>query len=124
MSQQSIRKSIRTLEVPAESLPVIDEADVVVVGGGSSGFIAATSAARTGAKTILIERFGYLGGCTTTTYNTSLGVFFDSEGNRIIRGLPWEFLERMERDGIVSPADHVGRRRILIGEEGALAEGD
>ncbi len=95
MSQQSVR----TIEVPAESLPVIDEAEVVVVGGGSSGFIAATAAARTGAKTLLVERFGYLGGCTTAPYNTGLGVFYDSDGNQIIRGIPWEFLERMEQDG-------------------------
>lgn len=89
----------RTIRVPAESLPILDEADVVVVGGGSSGFIAATAAARAGARTILVERFGYLGGCTTAPYNTSIGVFFDSDGHQIIRGLPWEFLQRMERDG-------------------------
>jgi len=90
-----------------ESLPVIDEADVVVVGGGTSGFIAATAAARTGARTILVERFGYLGGCTTAPYNTGLSSFFDSEGKQIIRGIPWEFLKRMERDG-----------QCLIGEKG------
>jgi hypothetical protein len=71
----------------------------VVVGGGSSGFIAATAAARTGAKTILVERFGYLGGCTTAPYNTSTGVWNDSDGHPIIRGLPWEFLQRMQQDG-------------------------
>ena len=95
MSQQSVR----TIEVPAESLPVIEEVEVVVVGGGSSGFIAATAAARTGPKTLLVERFGYLGGCTTAPYNTGISQFYDSDGNQIIRGLPWEFLERMERDG-------------------------
>ncbi len=82
-----------------ESLPVIDESEVVVVGGGTSGFIAATAAARTGARTILVERLGYLGGCTTAPYNTSLSAFYDSAGNQIIRGIPWEFLKRMERDG-------------------------
>jgi len=82
-----------------ESLPIIDESEVVVVGGGTSGFIAATASARTGARTILVERLGYLGGCTTAPYNTSLSAFFDSAGNQIIRGIPWEFLKRMERDG-------------------------
>ncbi len=90
-----------------ESLPVIDQTEVVVIGGGTSGFIAATAAARTGAKTILLERFGYLGGCTTAPYNTGLSSFYDSEGNQIIRGIPWEFLKRMERDG-----------QCLIGERG------
>jgi hypothetical protein len=47
---------------PARETPVIAEADVVVVGGGLSGVGAAIGAARGGAKTIVIERTGYLGG--------------------------------------------------------------
>jgi flavin-dependent dehydrogenase len=35
--------------------------DVVVVGGGTAGFIAATAAARNGAKTLVIEKYGFLG---------------------------------------------------------------
>lgn len=101
----------RTIDVPAETLPIIDEADVLVVGGGSSGFIAATAAALTGARTILVERFGYLGGCTTTTYNTSIGVFSDSNGDQIIRGLPWEYLLRMQADG-QAYIDERGRNQI------------
>ena len=89
----------RTVQVPAENLPIVDEADVVVVGGGTSGFIAATAAARAGAKTILVERFGYLGGCTTAPYNTGTGKWNDSNGDPIIRGLGWEFLQRMKQDG-------------------------
>ena len=91
--------SARTVQLPAQSVPVVDEADVVVIGGGTSGFIAATAAARTGAKTILVERFGYLGGCTTAPYNTNLGWFFDSDKKQIIRGIPWDFIQRMEAIG-------------------------
>ena len=47
---------------PARSTPVLAEADVVIVGGGLSGVGAALGAARMGAKTIVIERTGYLGG--------------------------------------------------------------
>jgi len=98
----------QTVTLPAESVPIMATADVVVAGGGTSGFIAATAAARTGAKTILVERFGYLGGCTTAPYNTSLGSFFDSEGSQIIRGIPWEFMKRMEADGqcLLGPGNH------------------
>lgn len=92
-------EQLRSVEVPAETLPIIDEADVVVVGGGTAGFIAATAAARTGARTILVERFGYLGGCLTTTYNTTPGWFADSDGYQIIRGIPWEYVERMQDEG-------------------------
>lgn len=89
----------KMIEMPAEKLPVLEEADVVVVGGGTSGFLASVAAARTGAKTTLIERHGYLGGCSTAPYNTSIGWFGDSEKKLIIRGLAMEFLKRMEADG-------------------------
>ncbi|OQB37936.1 MAG: tricarballylate dehydrogenase [Candidatus Latescibacteria bacterium ADurb.Bin168] len=92
-------KSVGTVTLPATRIPVMAEADVVVVGGGTSGFIAAVAAARTGARVLLVEKAGYLGGCTTAPYNTGLSQFFDSDGNQIIRGLPWEFMKRMEADG-------------------------
>ena len=50
---------------PAHELPIFHETDVVVVGGGPAGFAAAVAAARTGAKTALIERYGSLGGLFT-----------------------------------------------------------
>lgn len=89
----------KTINLPAQQVPVTADADVVVVGGGTSGFIAAVAAARTGASVLLVEKAGYLGGCTTAPYNTGLSQFFDSDGNQIIRGLPWEFMKRMEADG-------------------------
>jgi ribulose 1,5-bisphosphate synthetase/thiazole synthase len=92
-------KALRTVDIPATTLPVIEEADVVVVGGGTAGFVAAVAAARTGARTVLVERWGYLAGCLTGTYNTSVATFGDSDNNQVIRGIPWEFIERMEQAG-------------------------
>ena len=46
-------------------IPVIDAGDVLVVGGGPGGIAAAISSARNGARTTLVERFGYLGGNLT-----------------------------------------------------------
>lgn len=46
-------------------LPISDEKEVVVAGGGMAGVAAAIAAARNGAKTLLIERFGFLGGAAT-----------------------------------------------------------
>ncbi len=56
---------MRSITVPGRELPVIDEYDVIVAGGGPGGIPAAVAAARAGAKTLLIERYGYLGGMAT-----------------------------------------------------------
>ncbi len=45
-----------------DSIPVVDQVDVAVLGGGPGGLGAAVFAARAGARTLLIERYGYLGG--------------------------------------------------------------
>jgi ribulose 1,5-bisphosphate synthetase/thiazole synthase len=52
----------RDVLVPQSRLPVVAEPDVLLVGGGSAGLAAATAVARNGAKVMLVERFGYLGG--------------------------------------------------------------
>ena len=44
------------LQEPARSLPVFGDYDVVVVGGGPAGIAAAVSAAKHGARTLLVER--------------------------------------------------------------------
>ena len=49
----------------SRTIPVYDEADVVVCGGGVAGVAAAVCAARMGARVILLERYGYLGGLAT-----------------------------------------------------------
>jgi hypothetical protein len=87
------------MEIPAARLPIVAEADVVVTGGGTAGYIAAVAAARSGAKTVLIERNGFLGGSATGTYNTNLSSSYDSDGNRIMGGVPWEAIERLAAAG-------------------------
>ncbi|NLF82813.1 MAG: FAD-dependent oxidoreductase [Candidatus Gastranaerophilales bacterium] len=56
---------MKTITEPQKNLQIIDEYDVLVLGGGVAGVSAALSAARCGAKTALIERYGYLGGQAT-----------------------------------------------------------
>lgn len=68
---------------PAREIPVLMEADLVVVGGGTTGPIAAIAAARRGSKVVLIERFGSLGGILTLGLNTK-------PSGAIIGGIPLE----------------------------------
>lgn len=63
---------------PQRKIDVVQEADVVVIGGGPAGISAAVSAARNGAKTILLEMFGSLGGMQTQCLNASFS-FIDPE---------------------------------------------
>ena len=56
---------MKTIIEPAQEINVVYEADVIVVGGGPGGIGAAVSAARSGAKTVLLERHNYLGGMGT-----------------------------------------------------------
>jgi hypothetical protein len=89
----------KTIRVPAADLPVVAEADVVVVGGGTAGFIAAVAAARNGASVALVEQNGFLGGALTGTYVSTPGYFADSDGRQVIGGIAWEVIERLERAG-------------------------
>lgn len=50
---------------PSREIPVVTETEVLVAGAGPAGLAAALGAARTGAKTLLVERFGYVGGLCT-----------------------------------------------------------
>ncbi len=72
-------------------------ADVLVVGGGTSGCVAAIAAARTGADTLLVERYGFLGG-TATFGNPSHGGM-DGHGNIVARGIADEIVQRMIAEG-------------------------
>lgn len=77
---------------------VVGNYDVVVCGGGPGGIMAALAAARGGARTCLIERYGFLGGMATAGLVAPISVF-NYNGRRIIDGLPWEFVERLTEIG-------------------------
>ncbi len=66
--------------------------DVVVVGGGSAGIVAAAQSARAGAKTILIESGTQLGGAATSGGVNFPGLFH-AWGRQVIAGIGWELVE-------------------------------
>lgn len=75
-------------------VPVLEQYDVVVCGGGCAGFVAAISAARNGAKTALIEQYGFLGGTATAGMVMPVAEFRKS-GKPMIEGIPWEFMKKL-----------------------------
>ncbi len=79
-------------------IPVVGSYDVIVCGGGPSGFIAAIAAAREGAKTLLVERYGFLGGTATAGMMVEFGPIYDGK-EVVVGGITHEFLHRLESFG-------------------------
>jgi hypothetical protein len=72
--------------------------DVLVVGGGNAGCAAALAAARNGARVLLVERYGFLGG-TATASMVGPWMTFHSGDDRIVGGIAQEMVERLVRLG-------------------------
>lgn len=68
------------------------KADILVIGGGTAGVVAAIQAGRAGRKTILVENGSQLGGTTTTGGVAFPGIFF-AWGKQIISGIGWEMVQ-------------------------------
>ncbi len=92
-------KIIKTIPEPNKTVNVIRECDVVVVGGGPGGIGAAVSAGRNGADTVLIERYGHLGGMGTGGLVTIIPNLSDFSGRMQIGGINQEWIERLTEKG-------------------------
>lgn len=73
------------------------KAEVVVIGGGTAGVMAAVSSARSGAHTLLVEMGGHLGGLASI--GMTWGGFFDNNHRRVVGGLPNEMVEEAVKFG-------------------------
>lgn len=96
MGTDSVREAQR-------EVPVYAEADVVVAGGGPGGLTAAVAAARTGAKTILIERYGFTGGMATAGLIGPILGHTAGKGKPSVQGLCREMTQRMAALGGAVP---------------------
>ena len=89
------------LKQPAREIPVVAEADVVVLGGGPAGVAAAVNAARTGVKVILLERYTFLGGLWTgglvLPMLSTHGLSPDNEWTKVIWGFSNEIYMRLKK---------------------------
>ena len=87
---------------PAREVPIFHETDVVVVGGGPAGFAAAMAAARSGARTALVERAGSLGGLFTNGMVLIMLATSRRDGAKyelVTRGICEEFMLRARQLG-------------------------
>jgi hypothetical protein len=89
-------KLMNTYRLQEETIPVTWEADVVVIGGGATGIAAAIAAARNGARTLLIEQRGFLGGMGTVSLVPAFCPFTDHV-KPVIRGIGLELMEAMKQ---------------------------
>src|SRR5437016_8939253 len=87
---------------PQRDTPVLAEHEVVVLGGGPAGIAAAAAAGRAGRSTILVERYGFLGGAGTAAGLSNfcgLHARVHGEHRQVVHGVCDDILERIERLG-------------------------
>jgi hypothetical protein len=105
----------KTIEEPARQIPLYGEYEVAVLGGGPAGIAAAVAASRAGRRTLLIERYGFLGGMGTAAGVTNFcglhaNVF--GEMHRVVQGVASDLLGRIDRLGGLN-APHLILGKIL-----------
>ncbi len=91
----------RTVIEPQRQIPVVDEAEVLVAGGGPAGLAAAIAAGRHGAQVVLVERYGYVGGMATGGLVVMLDRMGNDEGEQVVKGIAQEVVDRLEELGAV-----------------------
>jgi len=92
---------------PARRTPVLGEYQVVVLGGGPAGIAAAVACARAGRSTLLVERYGFLGGMGTAAGVTNFcGLHANVHGEirQVVHGVADDLLQRIAAlDGLNEP---------------------
>ena len=121
-----------TVREPARDIPVVDTADVLVIGGGPSGVAAAIAASRTGARTILAERYNHLGGLWTGGLVLPLlsthAIDRRSSMTRVLHGIGGEILQRLlelgmaikEINPVVDPEATKYVLEVMLKESGVM----
>ena len=98
---------MKTIIEPAREIELAAETEILIIGGGPAGIAAATAAARCGARVMLLEKYGFLGGMGTAAMVTNFcGLHANINGSvqQIVRGVADDILERLDNlDGLREP---------------------
>ncbi len=87
---------LKTITEPARETRVCHDTDVLVVGGGPAGVAAAVAAARNGARTCLVERYGHLGGMATGGLVILIPFLTDGTQRQVLGGLLQEIVDLLD----------------------------
>jgi hypothetical protein len=100
MIDRNMTDNGKSIKESGKDLPVRKEVDVLVIGGGPSGIIAAQAAAADGLNVALLESRSFVGG------NMTIGLpvlgFLGQKGNQIIKGIPQKFIDRLKAQDAAS----------------------
>jgi len=99
---QSEVRHVGTYLEPGREIPITREVDVLIVGGGPAGLVAAIASARNKATTLLIEQFGYLGGTVTASLMACINGFrnqVEPDSTQTVRGIAEEIILRLREIG-------------------------
>jgi hypothetical protein len=110
----TIDGSRRTFFEPGREISIINDAEVVVVGGGPAGVAAALAAARNGADTVLVERYGQLGGMATGGLVICIMPMSGGTKEQQIAGICQEIVDRLDALGaaVHPPKEDIGSNNI------------
>ncbi len=108
-----IKRPVSTIRLPPRDAKLIPEADVLVVGGGPAGIGAAIGAAEAGARVVLAERYGFLGGNATAGLVLTLASYYTSPAPKPIEA---------SGKSAVSLIDNSIRRPVIAGVLAKLVE--
>jgi hypothetical protein len=87
---------------PSRELAILDTTDVLVVGGGPAGVVAAIAAKRAGVKVTLVERYGHLGGLWTGGLVLLVLGHIVQGGKQVCQGIGEEIMRRLDKlDGAI-----------------------
>jgi hypothetical protein len=112
------KEGLDSIKVPAREVYVESEVEVLVIGGGPAGFAAALAAARSGARTALVERYAVLGGMWTVGGVDQLNVryylpgLFPGEDRPVLGGIAQELLDELVKIHAAYPAEIAWKHRI------------